>query len=233
MLYQTYKNFTENVFDRTKAIENAKKAKCNIITQDTIVNVPKINDYTADMNWVNDLISGTCKIVLNESRIREDDFTYGEVGSAVVIIDGNIHNRIIHGPVLGEYYKVKLINGAMVKQLRTRYNKVMGAIVCIHNHPTNSTFSFNDIKNLLNYMEIGAIVVVGNTSWLYVLAKTSVNYSAYLKLVSKMNMHLIELMDKGMTKKDASLEIVKTILNMPAKYGLYYKQYRRCGNVKA
>lgn len=227
---QTYKNYTNGIFDRDKAILNAQKAKCAIITDKTIQNVPTPNDYKDTFAWINSIIASACRITLNESRSRVDDYTYGEVGNAITIIDANIYNRVIHGPVYGKYKSVRLVNGEMVQKLRSQYANVQGAIICVHNHPSNGPCSFPDICNMLEYAEISAIAIVGNTSWMYFLSKmTNTDYRYYHALADSMKDELSKLMLQGISKHDAQVRLALQLLNNSTTYNLYFRAYRRRG----
>ncbi|SFQ36323.1 hypothetical protein SAMN04487928_13812 [Butyrivibrio proteoclasticus] len=224
---QTYKNYTNGVFDRDKAILNAKKAKCEIITTETILNVPIPQDFFGEYSWLNDIIKSTSIVTLSESRGRTDDYTYGEVGHAIIIKDANIYNRIICDPVFGKYKEVMLINGSLVMTLREHYKNIQGALICVHNHPGNSSFSYNDIVHLLSCVEVGAIAVVGNTSWLYVLSKNTLNVQYYKKIASNMRREFAKRIGLSLNEDQVKHEIAKNFLENCNNNGFTYSKYKR------
>ena len=149
-------------------------------------------------------------------------YRYGETGYVV-----RTDSHLIYIPVDGNYESVELINGELVKAL-IKQNISYGSLICIHNHPNNSDFSFNDIKNFLGQNVVSMLVAVGNTHNVFMIRKCYENncydYTGY---VGWMN---IELRKKLMSHKNtvsAKNEIADYIISNCSYFNLEFIRKKR------
>ena len=155
-MYSKYEDwFGQPEFD---AIKNG----CDIIVEDDIKSIYKINIYE---EWLNVQLMEALRETLYHSMKRVK-YRYGETGYVI-----RTDFKLISIPVDGDYNSVRLIQGALVQTLTSKYGIQYGCLICVHNHPNNTSFSFRDIANFLSFDSISAIAIVGNTNNIFVLRK--------------------------------------------------------------
>lgn len=199
---------------------DAIKNGCDVIIDDDIKSIRKPDIYD---DWLNEQLFEALKKSLEHSMKRKE-FKYGETGYVI-----RSDFKLISIPVDGNYDGVKLVQGALVQALNSKYGIQYGCLICVHNHPNNTSFSFNDIKNFLSFDTISAIAVVGNTHNVYILRKRieKDDHFDYRAVKEKMNNYLIKKLLEGSSHSKAIHAIAKYVENNADKCNLEFIHKKR------
>lgn len=172
------------------------------ITQESIDSVPRFDEF--DSPEANEAVRKACIEILGD-LISDNPRREETISLPVSKLDDYLHNRLNMDDIKKKggtgdgNGKVKIID------LREPY-------IAIHNHPSNETFSFNDVDKLGEYPNCMGIVVIGNNGQCaYSLTKTdSYDYIGFIKYRLGVDQSRIQY-----RAKDKNLEELKV-------YGLKY-----------
>lgn len=110
------------------------------------------------------------------SAERIDSYPYGEVGIlASLNMDKNIYTpkedaSLKEGIVFyGNYYKIKVSEDS--RYINAVANAKGRNLIFMHNHPSGSSFSYEDIHTFVNEKAIQIITAIGNNGRIYVISK--------------------------------------------------------------
>lgn len=190
------------------------------ITQASIDNVGLTHIITGKNSLSrNEYIRSLCRKVLEISMNRKDGNRYNEVG-ILARIDGSYETKPIYG-----YWNKKHTTCLIDTQYNVEYNYLLdessnNSLIFVHNHPNNSSVSFNDIMNLFSgiQLQIAAVVAVSNNGNVSYVKRDSLAYKFYLTTGEKIY--------KGMQNKstnDRTIHInklYKDMMDNPSKYKL-------------
>lgn len=184
---------------------------------DSIDNIPFIDIFIEESD--NRILTQACKRVLYNS-MQSERYRYGEQG-ILVSIGNNLPK--VYETFTGNYREIKVDD---------RYRNIVKErdykdLVFIHNHPSNSYFSAEDLITFALGKSLIALIAVGNQHNVYILIDTGskikmLKYINYYRRTYKSKYANSMLSDKEINNK-----AVPDILNNPEKFGVYFEKLRR------
>jgi hypothetical protein len=159
-----------NQVDTLKDLEMAKKRNHKImITDEAIDKVPRI-EYKEIEPEQYDILQKLVKEVLLISKDDNDSDEVAITYSLDNLNDVGEERDLIYGVSLGDEHSVD------PEEDTTSYHILNGALQCVvvvlHNHPSMSKLSLQDISFLLMYRSMKMIIAVTNYGNVYYLVKT-------------------------------------------------------------
>jgi hypothetical protein len=159
-----------NQVDTLKDLEMAKKRNHKImITDEAIDKVPRI-EYKEIEPEQYDILQKLVKEVLLISKDDNDSDEVAITYSLDNLNDVGEERDLIYGVSLGDEHSVD------PEEDTTSYHILNGALQCVvvvlHNHPSMSKLSLQDISFLLMYRSMKMIIAVTNYGSVYYLVKT-------------------------------------------------------------
>lgn len=176
-------------------------------------------------NSINTYIQDICKEVLNLAKNKNKSTEIGILAS----LDKKYKSKPIFGymdnktglctidTVHDEEYQDVIIS--------FKYN----SLIFIHNHPNNSTFSYNDVVNLTSTETLRAVIAVGNRHNLFIVTKEDEELVENFEIYVKNKANILSKSDNNRYEIKYYRDVIcKQILETcPEKFGLYYEKLRR------
>lgn len=190
--------------------------------QNDIINTDKL-EIDGITDKAKQSLNKSCNKILKHGLKNETE--------AMICIDKNNGNSIA-AMLTGNKNSVKFSQELISDLLLAQKN----SIVMIHNHPSSSSFSPEDIRSLLKFDSVSDIVVIGHDKTMYSLNLSNganIDYNIlkedYLRLKNeKMEKYINKIKNGEMTKKEAWYEHSNEILNDLSEF--YKWKYRRYKN---
>lgn len=182
------------------------------ITDKDIENIPK---QILFKNSLDNKIQAVCQEVLREAAARQDGYKNDEVA---IIID-------INGNILGKFYGYNgVIKTDSEEYLDITLLAPSRSLILIHNHPNNSTLSYNDIIEMMADISFLGVVAVGNDGRVSSAYKIYKNDGLYSKRAININTRCFKYANQFKDKADMYYKIKEDvrryILKHPENFGL-------------
>lgn len=184
------------------------------ITQKSIKNVKCTRIISGEgSDKYNKYIQYLSRKILKISASRQDNYINDEVG-ILARLDGTYESQPIYG-----YWNAEARTSVIYTYKNVEYNFMIDenesqSLIFVHNHPNNSSLSYNDIKSLININAIKCIVAVGNSGIIHYIIKVNQDNVLYQNISTKIRrLELIDINNINM--------IYNKIIDNPFNYGLY------------
>ena len=195
------------------------KNGCYPFSEMNIGNIPDITIFIEEN--INKKIKLGCQDVLRRSMNSSNKYRYGEMGLLISTLDNGVALRL-----RGTYHNVSVNNIDYVNIVNKRKTK---DLIFIHNHPNNSTFSYNDVVNLTSTETLRAVIAVGNRHNLFIVTKEDEELVENFEIYVKNKANILSKSDNNRYEIKYYRDVIcKQILETcPEKFGLYYEKLRR------
>ena len=173
----------------------------------TPVDIEKVPRARIFNNEVDEHIQKSCKRTLYRSMTRKDGYRNDEVGE-IIDLQGNVMKQFDG------------CNGSLITDIENYYEFLTDlsrlSFILVHNHPNNSSLSFDDLYTFLMDTPLIGVVAVSNNGCVSYAIKMSDNIDFYSQLYWKISLITSHKRKNGITP----YQIRSRMLNNLSKYKL-------------